>query len=290
MADSTPASKKKGKKPGNGQKAGLALGGAVLVYVLYRWYQNRNATTATTTAATDPLTGQPYAAGVGSLAPGASTSSTTTPDPTIDPSTGQTWASELTAANTAGQTSGGTDPTTGQSYASEVSALSTWEQDLAAGINPVTNQPFPTSASIGTGSGTNTDTAALAAWRANAVAGLQLSGLSPAAAAQQVSLYLESKPLTSIAAAAGLTGIANNNPAPIASGSLPLPTISKATSQAAVVVTNPGGGNDAAAVAALAKAQAAAAKAKGTPAAAQANKNLAGAQKAVTARNVAAAK
>jgi hypothetical protein len=87
-----------------------------------------------------------------------------------------------------------------------------------------------------------------------------------------------------------LTGLANNSPAPISSGTLALPTISKSASQAAVVVNNPGGGNDAAAVAALKKAQAAAAKDKGTPGAAQANKNLAGAQKAVTARNVAAAK
>jgi len=58
----------------------LAVGGGVVVVLLYKWYKNRQTAAAATTSATppagiDPLTGMAYQAGVGSLAPGASSGS-----------------------------------------------------------------------------------------------------------------------------------------------------------------------------------------------------------------------
>lgn len=282
----TSSKKKKGKKLGTPAMIGLGLGGAVVLYILYQWYQTNAANNAASTAAgIDPLTGNPYQAGVGSLAPGASSpsaGSTTLPDPTIDPATGATWASEIAAANTAGQTSGATDPLTGQPYSSELATLEAQLGAVPSGpsVNPSGSNP----------SGTNTDTSALSTWRSGAIAQLQKDGLSPAVAGQQVALYLEKKPLTNATAVNSLHNIAFSAPAPIPSGSLPLPTLAKSVTRIVnpAVVANPAGGTDQAAVSALARAQAAVRANKGGPGAAQAAKNLAGAEKAVTARTTAA--
>lgn len=215
MAEETPTPKKKGKKPGTGQKVAIGLGGAVVVYILYRWYQNRSTGTTATTANTDPLTGQPYSAGVGSLAPGASgASGTTTPDPTIDPATGQTWASEVTAA--------GTDPATGQPYSSEVTQL----ESLI---------PSGPSVSTGTGSGTPPEGETMAASRAALIADVaKATGLSTKVAGQQVALYLEGKPLTHIGAVHAIGNQVRVGKAPSNFGTrtLPKPTLARSVTQA----------------------------------------------------------
>ena len=307
MADE-PAKKpaKKGKKLKTPQKAGLALGGAVLVYVLYRWYQNRAATTASTTAAgaTDPLTGQPYAAGVGSLAAGTDQGAALA-DPTIDPSTGQTWASEIAAATT----SGGIDPATGQTYASEIAAAEATAASAQADLrDPLTGQLFSTEFSTATGDvGTlssayaayeaNPSATTLAAYnaalqalgitpsnssvspgntvppaggvttetRAALIADVQkATGLSAAAAGQQVALYLEGKPLTNAGAvnAVGNQVKAGLAPTTSGSGTLPSPVLAKGVTQSPKTSS------------ALTNAEAVAKKDQGTAAEAQAQANV----------------
>lgn len=235
--------KKKGKKPGTGQKIAYGVGGLLVLYFGYRWYQNRGTTAAAASpAGIDPLTGNAYQAGVGSLAPGGSgggttTTTGTTTDPTIDPSTGQTWASEIAAAGAAG----GIDPATGQTYSSEIGANS---------IDPLTGNTYLSELNQGppsggydknsvnpvgaTGTGTNTDTTSLAAWRTEAIARVaKATGLDTKQAGQQVALYLEGKPLTHAGAVNSLHNIAFSSPAPITSGHLPLPVLSKHVTQAA---------------------------------------------------------
>jgi hypothetical protein len=248
VAEETATAKKKSKKPSTGQKAALGIGGAVLVYVLYRWYQNRNATTATTTAATDPLTGQPYQAGVGSLAPGAN--SGTTADPTIDPSTGQTWASEIAAATTSGGTDpltgqpysseigvGATDPSTGQTWASEIgvdpATGNTWASELPGGSNYVS--PAGSNPSTPTGGATTESRDALIADVAKA------TGLTSAAAGQQVALYLEGKPLTNAGAVNAIGNQVRAGLAPTTNGTttLPLPVLAKGVTAARPPVQAP---------------------------------------------------
>jgi hypothetical protein len=266
--ETTPAKKKKAKKLGTPQKIGLGVGGVLVVYILYRWYENRAASTAATTAAgaTDPLTGQPYAAGVGSLAPGTDQGATLA-DPTIDPSTGQTWASEIAAATSAG----GIDPLTGEPYSSELGN---------AGIDPLTGVPY--SQELATSSGETSGLgAAYAAYEANPSAGTlaaynaaltalgitpasgnasvspgnivpgaggtttetraaliadvqKATGLSAAQAGQQVALYLEAKPLTSTGAVNSIGNQVKAGLAPTTNGSttLPAPVLAKAVTQA----------------------------------------------------------
>ena len=213
---STKGAKKGGKgKLTSGQKAGLAVGGAVVVYFLYRYYQNSqaSASTASSTPSSqiDPLTGQPYASGVGSLAPGASGSTSG-----IDPATGQSYSSEIASLG-GGQ----------QSISSELSTLA---GDLA-GLTP---------GSSGSGSGSTVSPTLsvpnegqqLQAWRANAIKLLQQNGLSAKDAGQQVALYLEGKQLTNLAATRDLTNIVKNSPPPLPSGHvLHLPTLSKSATQ-----------------------------------------------------------
>jgi hypothetical protein len=266
--ETTPAKKKKAKKLGTPQKIGLGVGGVLVVYILYRWYENRAASTAATTAAgaTDPLTGQPYAAGSGSLAPGTDQGSAL-PDPTIDPSTGQTWASEIAAATSAG----GIDPLTGEPYSSELGN---------AGIDPLTGVPY--SQELATSSGETSELgAAYAAYEANPSAGTlaaynaaltalgitpasvspgnivppaggtttetraaliadvqKATGLSAAQAGQQVALYLEAKPLTSSGAVNSIGNQVKAGLAPTTNGSTTLPTPVLARSVTAAAPAN----------------------------------------------------
>ncbi|MHB1803206.1 MAG: hypothetical protein ACYCU5_16415 [Actinomycetes bacterium] len=218
MAESEGSSKKKGKKLSNAQKAGIAVGGAVVVYFLYQWYQtnqsNSAATSSTPSSQIDPLTGQPYQAGVGSLAPGASSSGSSTSG--IDPATGQTYSSEIASLGQ-GQTSIGQELTT---IGTEIGALA---PTGGASVNP----------SGSTGAGTNTDTPSLAQWRAAQVAALSRNGLSPTEAAHQVALYLEGKPLTNVKAVQDLTNRLKNTVPPLPSGHvLPLPRLSRTATQA----------------------------------------------------------
>jgi hypothetical protein len=278
MADEPAKSpaKKKGKKLKTPQKAAIGIGGALVVYVLYRWYQNRAATTASTTAAgaTDPLTGQPYAAGVGSLAAGTDQGAAipAPADPTIDPSTGQTWASEIAAADVAG----GIDPATGVAYSGEVSQYSAWASDLTSGINPLTDQPFATSVSpAGTsGSGLTPDTAGLAATRADLIARVEkATGLTSAQAGQQVALYLEGKPLTNAGAVNSIGNAVTQATATQAANPgynqviIPTPVLAKSVTQAKSPVSAPTSS-------ALTNAEAVAKKDQGTAAEAQAQANV----------------
>ena len=248
----TTTKKKKGKKLGNPAKVGMTLGGALAVYLLYRWYQNNKANSAaTTTAGIDPLTGNPYTAGVGSLAPGSSGGSTgTTADPTIDPATGQSWASEIAAATAAGNI----DPATGQSYSSELTsagqAAAAGEQasfqagQVSGGIDPLTGQTFASElatveAALGAtppaGSVPPAATTVAPESRTAMIAMVsKATGLSLAQAGQQVALYLEGKPLTSKGAVNSIGNQVKAGLAPTTNGSntLPTPVLAKAVTQA----------------------------------------------------------
>ena len=215
---STKGAKKGGKgKLTSGQKAGLAVGGAVVVYFLYRYYQNSqaSASTASSTPSSqiDPLTGQPYASGVGSLAPGAS-----------------------------GSTSG-IDPATGQSYSSEIASLGGGQQSISSELSTLAGDITSLGSTTPGGNNTTVSPAGatvpnegqmLQAWRANAIKLLQQNGLTAKEAGQQVALYLEGKQLTNLAATRDLTNIVKNSPPPLPSGTvLHLPVLAKSATQTA---------------------------------------------------------
>jgi hypothetical protein len=264
VAEDTPAAKKKSKKPGTGQKAALGIGGAVVVYVLYRWYQNRSSSTAaTTTAATDPLTGQPYTAGVGSLAAGTDQGAALA-DPTIDPSTGQTWASEIAAATT----SGGTDPLTGQPYSSEIgvgatdpSTGKTWASEIGVdpstgqtwaseiGVDPLTGNTYVSElpggsnyvSPVGSNPSTPSSGTSFESRDALILDVAKATGLSNDAAGQQVALYLEGKPLTNAGAVNAIGNQVRAGLAPTTNGTttLPLPVLAKGVTAARPAVQAP---------------------------------------------------
>jgi hypothetical protein len=128
MAETSSSSSKskKSKKTKKNQYmiyGGAALG-AGLVYYLWKKHQANTTAAGTTSAAgIDPLTGNPYTAGVGSLASTAG----------VDPATGQPYATGQ--GSLAGLT---IDPTTGQTYASEISSL---ESQLGGGTSSTTTTP-----------------------------------------------------------------------------------------------------------------------------------------------------
>lgn len=300
MADepaTTPA-KKKGKKLGTPQKIALGVGGVLVAYIGYRWYENRAASTAATTAATpadgtDPLTGQPYAAGVGSLAPGAGGA--------IDPETGQPYEAGVgsLAAVAATDPFQGVDPNspTGETYAQEIGDLGTQDATNAGTTAATLAAIEATVTAIETGTSVNPtgstgstqvpDTLAIGKTRAALIAAVQkATGLSAAEAGQQVALYLEGKPLTNAGAvnsignqvkaaeAANAATIASTTAANAGGGdleipgalTLPAPVLAKGATQNTASTTSS---------TALKNAEAVAAKDKGTPAEAQANANVA---------------
>jgi hypothetical protein len=220
------------KKPGKSKKklstpmmVLYTVGGAAGLYLAYRLYENyktnQAATTAATTAAqTDPLTGQPYAAGVGSLAPGASGGSTTTASPT-DPFQGVDPAS-----------------TTGATYAQALEDIQTQvdalEPQVLAAITPGSGTSVNVTGSTGSGSGT--DTPSTAAARTALIADVQkATGLSSAEAGQQVALYLEGKPLTNKGAVNSIGNQVSAGLAPTTNGvtTLPAPVLARSVTAAA---------------------------------------------------------
>lgn len=205
-----------------------AVGGAGLVYYLYKQHQANAASTnaAAPTSGIDPATGAPYQAGVGSLAGSGPTGTPTDPLQAVDPATGQTYAAELAGANATGQQNAA-------SLAGLQGGLSTLTGDLQflLGGSPGTLSPSA-------GSGGNP---ALDAWRAEKAAVIaRAEGISVAQAGQAISQYLQGKPITNAAAAKGLTNVLKNSgPAPTATGHvLPVRVASpKAPARARVVAS-----------------------------------------------------
>ena len=233
MAESTGSTKgaKKGGqgKLTSGQKAALAVGGAVVVYFLYRYYQNSQASTASTSTTPssqiDPLTGQPYTAGVGSLAPGASSTSST--GQAIDPATGQPYATELSNAQ--------------QTISNDTGTITGLDAQVSQLLGIASGGGATTPGSSGSGSGSTVSLGGgvlnegqmLKAWREAATAHLVSLGLTPAQAGQQVALYIEGKHLTNATAVRGITQIATSSPPPLPKDVtvLPLPTLAKSATQ-----------------------------------------------------------
>ena len=286
----TPGKSK--KKPSNVQKVAIGVGGVLGLYVVYRLYENYKnnsaaSTAATPAAATDPLTGQPYAAGVGSLAPGAGGA--------IDPETGQPYAAGVgsLAAVAAVDPFQGVDPAspTGETYAAEIADLGTQSTTqsttdatnagttaatlatLEATITAIDNKVNPTGA---TGSGPAADTPLTAAARAGLIADVaKATGLSADSAGQQVALYLEGKPLTNAGAVNSIGNQVKAGLAPTVNGTitLPAPVLAKGATVSTVrtATTAPAASTSSA----LTNAEAVAAKDKGTPAETQAAANVA---------------
>ena len=300
--DGSGAKAKKGKKK---TKPAVIAAGVIAAVVVYYLYSKHQANIAATSSSIDPATGYPYgsAQDTAALAAAAdsanagtgttSTGTTTSSDPlqTVDPnsSSGETYAQEIASA-----ASGGIDPATGQTISSEIGATTT---ALAGLETQISSDP----------------TALTQNWESGLNSALQAAGVSPDQAAQDVQNYVNGLPLNTAAAVSAVnTYVANAGFSPTPGGSslvavlangVKTPTgggsstgsgqpVGNSTYKAPGVVDNPGGGTDAAAVAALTKANEALAadKAKGDTAAQEkgAVANAQTAAKTVEARNKAA--
>ena len=228
MADSKkkgPLSKKK-----KDQKTYLyAGGGAVLVGLLYYLYKKHQANTSSssgTTAAIDPLTGQPYQAGVGSLASSALGTTAET-----DPLTGQPYQTGV------GSLAGlAVDPNTGQTYASEITSL---ESQLDAGTSSATTTTTPTTT---TTTSTPAASRTLAQWTAAATAQLVKFGVTPADAAKALSQYLSGQAISNAHAAQGISNITSPGNAlgkPPTSGPAPTVRVAKQPTPKPTVIKVP---------------------------------------------------
>jgi hypothetical protein len=309
--DGSGAKAKKGKKKTKPLIIVAGVGAAVLVYYLYSKHQANTAASSATTGAIDPATGVPYAdetgynaidpstgvpysEEVGSNGSTTSTGTTTSSDPlqTVDPnsSSGETYAQEIASA-----ASGGIDPATGQTLSSEIGATTTALTGLETQIS-------------------SDPTALTQNWESGLNSALQAAGVSPDQAAQDVQNYVNGLPLNTAAAVSAVnTYVANAGFSPTPGGSSLVAVLANgvksqtsggsstgsgqpvgnSTYKAPGVVDNPGGGTDAAAVAALTKANATLAKERSSGTAAQiaaAQKNAQNAAKTVESRNAAAKK
>lgn len=262
---SEPKGKKKasGKsrfaKLNNAQKTGVVLGGALVTYLGFRWYQNRAAASAA--AATPDSTtvpGGPSADQPADIATGGATPGTETGDPfqVADPANaaGETYGQELDDL----ESQVGIDDANWAGAEAELEAIVV---ATGATVNP------PGS----TGSGTIVEGGRAQAERLALIDRVaKATGLSTQAAGQQVALYLEGKPLTDAGAVNSITNALKVGGAPTANGTLtlPAPTLAKA-------VTQNGGASSAKTSTALANAEAVAKKDEGTPAEKQAQANVA---------------
>ena len=214
-AASPATTAKKGKKKTKVEWYYYAGGVAVvgLGYYLYKQHQANAANAAGATpssGAIDPLTGQPYAPGVGSLSGSGSTGSSG-----IDPATNLPYASELATSQGALTQAQADLQSQSTNFAD---AFAAFETALGTGgtggqVNPQRPQ------SPVTGHPTKT----LAQWIANATAQLsRLKGVNPAQAAQAVRQFLAGQPITNAIAAKGLHNIAktagNLGAPPVANG------------------------------------------------------------------------
>ncbi len=318
--DGSGAKAKKGKKKTKPAVIAAGVIAAVVVYYLYSKHQANTAASSATTGAIDPATGVPYADETGSNAidpstgvpyssevgssgsGGTSTGTTTSSDPlqAVDPnsSSGQTYAQEIAAADP-----GGIDPATGNTFSSEFATQSTTLAGLEAQIAA-------------------DPTALTQTWESGLNAALQAAGVSPDQAAQDVQNYVNGVPLNTAAAVSAVNTYvagAGFSPTPggsslvavLANGAKTITSkvgtdqsaggsstgsgkpVGNSTYKAPGVVDNPGGGTDAAAVAALTQANATLAKERSSGTAAQiaaAQKNAQNAAKTVESRNAAAKK
>lgn len=216
---------KRGKKTSPWVYVGV-VGGAGLVYYLYKKYSASSSTASTaTTAAIDPLTGQPYAPGVGSLAPGGSSGISGSSPTGTDPATGQPYSSELATA---------------QGTVASQNTLITQLQSIITGFSsgtiPSASNPPPISTTVGstgsdvTGGTTPGATASggtsgaprpvstlspLDIWRSDKAAVIaKAEGITSAQAGQAISQYLQGKPITNAAAARGISNVIKNSGPP----------------------------------------------------------------------------
>ena len=228
MAESSSTSSTSSKKAKKGKLKSwqyvAIVAGAGVVYYLYKQHQANAATNAASSAPTsgiDPATGQPYAAGVGSLA-GTSGSTSTSSDPfqQIDPATGVTYAQDIQNLIAQGATTQqAVDQVTASmgGLQSQVGAISGQLGTLQTEVGALGNQTGPTA---GNGGGNK----ALDAWRAaKAQVIAKAEGISVAAAGQAISQYLQGKPITNAAAARGLSNVVKNSGAPPTASGHPLP-------------------------------------------------------------------
>lgn len=241
MAESSPTTKsKKGKKGKLPTWAYFAIaGGAGVVYYLYKQHQANaaNATTSSTTAPAsgiDPLTGAPYQAGVGSLAPSSGTStsgSSTDPFQAIDPSTGVTYAQDIqnliaqgvSTSQAVSQVQGAMGGLTNQvgGLGNQVGGLSGQVGGLGTEVGTIQTE-------IGTLLGQKTGgggSSSLSAWRTSKASIIAKAMHIPLAQADQaISQYLQGKPITNATAARGISNVVRNSgPPPTATGhSLPI--------------------------------------------------------------------
>ncbi len=216
---------KKGKKKTSPWLWAGGIGAVIVAYYFYHKYWSGSTGTAAANAlpATqiDPLTGQPYAAGVGSLAPGASGSSSSSSG--IDPATGQPYATELATANA--------------TNTANTSLISTLENFITG--NNGGGGGGGGGAGGGGGSTTTTTTtvpnanAILDAWRTSKAAVIaKAEHISQAQAGQAISQYLQGKPITNAAAARGISNVvANSGSAPTANGAALKVRVAKAKAQ-----------------------------------------------------------
>jgi hypothetical protein len=255
--DSSPKGKGK-KKHGTAYKVGIGVATAVTLYLTYRLYENYQATSAANAAAATPdstaTPGTDSTSEPGDIATGGATPGTETGDPfevtnAEDPS-GETYAQELADLEA--------------NIANENLNFS----DIEASLAGIPGANSGNTVSTGTG-------AALAETQSGSRDALiaevaKATGLSTAEAGQQVSLYLQGKPLTSKAAVDSIGNQVAASQAAIAElpgdgqVTIPAPTLAKGVTQAP---------SDTAAVNAEKKAAAVATADKGTAAETQALAN-----------------
>lgn len=229
---------KKGKKTSPWVYVGVVAASGV-VYYLYKQHVANAASSSGTTAAIDPLTGAPYAPGVGSLASGGSSGATGSGASAIDPATNVPYATELANATA-----------TNQANASLISTLngiisgfggSGQKTDTTTTTTTGGATTIPAGGGGSTGGGVSTQTLApLADWRLNAAAIIaNAEHVSQAQAGQAISQYLQGKPITNVAAARGLANVVKNSgPPPTASGiALPIRVAKQPASKTPTRVT-----------------------------------------------------
>lgn len=224
MAESSASTSKKKAKKGKLQpwQYVAIVAGAGIVYYLYKQHQANAASTAassTPTSGIDPATGQPYQAGVGSLAPTSASSSSSDPFQQIDPATGVTYAQDIQNLIAQGATTQqAVDQVTASmgGLQSQVGAIGGQLGQLQQEVGALQPPPAPG----GTGGGNK----ALDAWRAaKAQIIAKAEGISVAAAGQAISQYLQGKPITNAAAARGLSNVVKNSGGPPTATGHPLP-------------------------------------------------------------------
>lgn len=217
MSEAVTETKGKKKKLKKWQIGAIVVASGIVAYIGYEHYEAAAAANAATTS-TDS-TDEP---GTDSTdEPGGDDGASA-----IDPSTDQPYSDEIGA--------NAIDPATGETYASELlddtNEITTWTGDIAAGINPVTGDPLPTSVSPTSPDGSipTSGGAALATWKNDAIASLMKDGLSTTEAAQAVNEYLSNKSITgSLGAAAALQRLATATPAPTATPLAPITVAAK---------------------------------------------------------------